>query len=227
MMTAVSSRIAISKESKQQWSLKHPPQRTARAVRVHVMFTLLLFALATAYRLPCEQEASGGPRHRVCCGLLRHLSSSRVLLAAGGEHQRPPSWNRHTPANPGQVRADRATLRLYRNLRKNKRHFLHRRLGSQEPSVPPAGGPASPVVCTRAGARAGAAPHGPLGLDRRRRMGKGERERDGRPTLVSPWWGRILVGGEGSGRRSQSCGSAIKSPVAKRSRRSGVASSVS
>jgi hypothetical protein len=60
MMTAVSSRIAISKESKQQWSLKHPPQRTARAVRVHVMFTLLLFALATAYRLPCEQEASGG-----------------------------------------------------------------------------------------------------------------------------------------------------------------------
>jgi hypothetical protein len=39
------------KESKQQWSLKHPPQKTARAVRVHVMFTLLMFALATAYRL--------------------------------------------------------------------------------------------------------------------------------------------------------------------------------
>jgi hypothetical protein len=48
------------KESKQQWSLKHPPQKTARAVRVHVMFTLLMFALATAYRLPCEQEATGG-----------------------------------------------------------------------------------------------------------------------------------------------------------------------
>jgi hypothetical protein len=43
------------KESKQQWSLKQPPQKTARAVRVHVLFTLLLFALATAYRLPCEQ----------------------------------------------------------------------------------------------------------------------------------------------------------------------------
>jgi Transposase DDE domain len=48
------------KESKQQWSLKHPPQQTARAVRVHVMFTLLLFALATAYRWPCAHEETGG-----------------------------------------------------------------------------------------------------------------------------------------------------------------------
>ena len=48
------------KESKQQWSLKHPPQKTARAVRVHVMFTLLMFALATAYRLQCEQTEAGG-----------------------------------------------------------------------------------------------------------------------------------------------------------------------
>ena len=47
-------------ESKQQWSLKRPPKKTARAVRVHVMFTLLMFALPTAYRLQCEQEASGG-----------------------------------------------------------------------------------------------------------------------------------------------------------------------
>ena len=47
------------KESKQQWSLKHPPQKNARAVRVHVMFTLLLFALATAYRLQCEQADTG------------------------------------------------------------------------------------------------------------------------------------------------------------------------
>ena len=36
------------KESKQQWRVKHPPQQTARAVRVHVMFTVLRFALATA-----------------------------------------------------------------------------------------------------------------------------------------------------------------------------------
>jgi hypothetical protein len=48
------------KEAKQQWELGHPPQKTARAVRVHVVFTLLMFALATAYRLQCEREAMGG-----------------------------------------------------------------------------------------------------------------------------------------------------------------------
>jgi hypothetical protein len=47
------------KEAKQQWELGHPPQKTARAVRVHVLFTLLMFALATAYRLQCEREAMG------------------------------------------------------------------------------------------------------------------------------------------------------------------------
>jgi hypothetical protein len=47
------------KETKQQWSLKHPPQKTARAVRVHVLFTLLMFALATAYRLQREQVEAG------------------------------------------------------------------------------------------------------------------------------------------------------------------------
>jgi DDE family transposase len=48
------------KEAKQQWELGHPPQKTARAVRVHVVFTLLMFALATAYRWPWEREATGG-----------------------------------------------------------------------------------------------------------------------------------------------------------------------
>jgi hypothetical protein len=48
------------KESKQQWSLNHPPQKTARAVRVHVLFTLLMFALATAYRLQCERADTRG-----------------------------------------------------------------------------------------------------------------------------------------------------------------------
>ena len=47
------------KESKQQWSLQHPPKKTARAVRMHILFTLLMFALATAYRLQCEQETMG------------------------------------------------------------------------------------------------------------------------------------------------------------------------
>jgi hypothetical protein len=49
-----------SKETKQQWDLGHPPQKHERAVRVHVAFTLLMFALATAYRLQCESEATGG-----------------------------------------------------------------------------------------------------------------------------------------------------------------------
>jgi hypothetical protein len=48
------------KATKQPWDLGHPPQQHDRAVRVHVMFTLLMCALATAYRLQCEQEAMGG-----------------------------------------------------------------------------------------------------------------------------------------------------------------------
>jgi hypothetical protein len=47
------------KACKQQWALGHPPQKTERAVQVHVLFTLLMFALATAYRLQCEREAVG------------------------------------------------------------------------------------------------------------------------------------------------------------------------
>ena len=47
-------------EAKQPWELGHLPQNTDRAVRVHVLFTLLLFALATAYRRPCERDAMGG-----------------------------------------------------------------------------------------------------------------------------------------------------------------------
>jgi hypothetical protein len=48
------------KDAKQQWDLGHPPQKTGRAVRVHVLFTCLMFALATAYRLQCEQAAGRG-----------------------------------------------------------------------------------------------------------------------------------------------------------------------
>lgn len=47
------------KESKQQWSLQHPPKKTARAVWVHVLLTLLMFALATAYRLQRAQDDLG------------------------------------------------------------------------------------------------------------------------------------------------------------------------
>jgi hypothetical protein len=48
------------KEAKQPWELGHPPQKNDRAVRGPVVFTLLMFALATAYRRPCEREAMGG-----------------------------------------------------------------------------------------------------------------------------------------------------------------------
>jgi hypothetical protein len=48
------------KEAKPQWALGHPPQKNARAIRVPVVFTLLLFALATADRLQGEREARGG-----------------------------------------------------------------------------------------------------------------------------------------------------------------------
>ena len=47
------------KERKPPWSLRHPPQKTARAIRVHVVFPLLLFGLATAYRLRCEAGEAG------------------------------------------------------------------------------------------------------------------------------------------------------------------------
>jgi hypothetical protein len=55
----VESENCYIKESKQQWNLKHPPQKSARAMRLHVLFTLLMFALATAYRLQCEQHHIG------------------------------------------------------------------------------------------------------------------------------------------------------------------------
>jgi hypothetical protein len=41
------------------WRVKHPPQNTARAVRVPLMLTWLLGALAMAYRLPGEHADLG------------------------------------------------------------------------------------------------------------------------------------------------------------------------
>jgi Transposase DDE domain len=76
------------KATKQQWALGHPPQKHDRAVRVHVMFTLLMFALATAYRLKCEQEAMGGEpvgwqRWR---RQLLEQTRDRVIVFAGGSY---------------------------------------------------------------------------------------------------------------------------------------------
>jgi hypothetical protein len=101
------------KEAKQQWDLGHPPQKTGRAVRVHVMFTFLMFALATAYRLRCEQAAVAAPAsradprqdHRVCPALVRHLSYRGIRPAGRGQAERCPARHRDTPRSAGQVRA--------------------------------------------------------------------------------------------------------------------------
>jgi hypothetical protein len=47
------------KESKQPWSWQHPPQKTARAGRVHVICTVRLCAWATASRRQAEQDGLG------------------------------------------------------------------------------------------------------------------------------------------------------------------------
>jgi hypothetical protein len=74
------------KEAKQPWELGHPPQKHDRAVRVHVVFTLLLFALATAYRLPCEREARGAEPvgwHRWRRQLLEQTRAKVIVFAQG------------------------------------------------------------------------------------------------------------------------------------------------
>jgi hypothetical protein len=43
------------KEAKQQWDLGYPPQKTERAVRVHVVLTLLVFARSST---PCPRSLS-------------------------------------------------------------------------------------------------------------------------------------------------------------------------
>jgi hypothetical protein len=74
------------KESKQQGNLGHPPQNTARAVRVHIVFTRLLFALATAYRWRCEGLEAGtepGGWQRWRRQLLRQNRDKLIVFAQG------------------------------------------------------------------------------------------------------------------------------------------------
>jgi hypothetical protein len=97
------------KATKQPWDLGHPPQKTARAVRVHVRFTRLMCALATAYRLRCEREAMGGApvgwqgwrrqrlgatRDKVIVGAQGHYGivhrAEDSLLVGGKLKDRPP-----------------------------------------------------------------------------------------------------------------------------------------
>jgi hypothetical protein len=74
------------KEAKPPWDLKHPPQKTGRAVCVHVVFTLLLFALATAYRRRCEQHDTGTDPvgwQRWCRQLLQPHRDKVIAFAQG------------------------------------------------------------------------------------------------------------------------------------------------
>ena len=94
--------------------------KTDRAMRVPGMFTLLVFALATADRLQCEREArelclsagnAGGvnlgadprPGDRLAQALFWHLSAAGVRTAGGSEAQRYPACNRQPPAGLSQV----------------------------------------------------------------------------------------------------------------------------
>jgi hypothetical protein len=75
-------------EAKPPWELGHPPQKTARAVRVQVLFTRLMLALATAYRLPCECEARGGEPvgwQRWRRQLLEQTRDKVIVFAQGDE----------------------------------------------------------------------------------------------------------------------------------------------
>jgi hypothetical protein len=74
------------KEAKPHWELGYPPQKNARAVRVPVVFTLLLCALAPAYRLQEEREAVGGEPVGWQRWRRQHLEQTRdqvIVLAAG------------------------------------------------------------------------------------------------------------------------------------------------
>ena len=130
MMTADSLRTAGLKAATEPWDLKHPPQKTARAVRVHVMCTLLMFARATAYRLPCEREAAGGEPvgwQRWRCHLLEQNRDNVIVCAQGydgifhvAEYSRLlgaklkgcPPRNRNPARSPGQVWAHRSWVNL-------------------------------------------------------------------------------------------------------------------
>jgi len=75
------------KEATQPWDVRHPPQKTGRAVRVHVGFTLLMCALATAYRLRCEHTECGAEPvgwQRWRRQLLEPTRDQSIVCAQGG-----------------------------------------------------------------------------------------------------------------------------------------------
>jgi hypothetical protein len=62
------------------------PQKTEWAIRLHVIFTLLMFVLATAYRLQGEREGTGGEPvgwQRWRRQLLEHIRDRIIVFAEG------------------------------------------------------------------------------------------------------------------------------------------------
>lgn len=51
----------LFREGKGPWGLEHAPQKTENAVLVHVVFTMAVMALATAYRIWSRQQEVGEP----------------------------------------------------------------------------------------------------------------------------------------------------------------------
>ena len=47
---------SLFKEAKQGWFIKHAPQKTERALSIHTLFTLAVFALTNAYRRWSEER---------------------------------------------------------------------------------------------------------------------------------------------------------------------------
>jgi hypothetical protein len=73
------------KACQQPWELSHPPQKTARAVQMPVVFTLLMCARATAYRWMMRRGKRFAPLNKVAfCQLCRH-SPRQDTLYSGGE----------------------------------------------------------------------------------------------------------------------------------------------
>lgn len=48
----------VFRTGKQDWSLKHPPKRTAKGMKIHIYFTMMVIALTTAFRNYKAKESS-------------------------------------------------------------------------------------------------------------------------------------------------------------------------
>jgi len=62
---------SLFKEAKQGWFIKHAPQKTEKALYIHSLFTLAVFALTNAYRRSREQENEKEEKQDFLLGIRR------------------------------------------------------------------------------------------------------------------------------------------------------------